>query len=360
MSGGDGRGGGNGARTDGVGARPVENGLLYLNEDDVERACREVDPVACVADALARQAAGEAEVPDEAVLRWEPRGGGLARTLNMPGLVGGAVPILGTKIINASTQNPSRGLPRAAGLTLLLNPVTARPEAIIQGAGISALRTAAVSTLAALHLRPAGPQTLGVIGAGPIARAHALLMAEHLGLERVLVYDQVADRALNLVQELRTASLIAQVEEMGDPEKVVREATIVVPATTTTTAYIRHDWLRPGIVVVNVSLDDVEEEAYLRAYRLYVDHWGLVVADTQRLLGKLARAGKVCGPGESGGGRPVDGTLAQLVTGTCPGRDDDGQIMLVNPFGMAIEDLAIASRVYEIALLRNYGQFLDQ
>ena len=48
------------------------------------------------------------------------------------------------------------------------------------------------------------------------------------------------------------------------------------------------------------------------------------------------------------------------MTGACPGRDDDGQIMLVNPFGMSIEDLSIASRVYEIALLRNYGLFLDQ
>ena len=126
--------------------------------------------MACVADALARLAAGEAEVPDEAVLRWEPRAGGMARTLNMPGFIAGPVPVLGTKIINASTDNPSRGLPRAAGLTLLFNPVTARPEAILQGAGISGLRTAAVSTLAALHLRTAGPQTLGVIGAGPIAQ----------------------------------------------------------------------------------------------------------------------------------------------------------------------------------------------
>jgi N-[(2S)-2-amino-2-carboxyethyl]-L-glutamate dehydrogenase len=340
-------------------SRPVGNGLLYLSEADVERAGREVDPVACVAEALAREAVGEAEVPDEAVLRWEPRGGGMARTLNMPGRIGDAVPVVGTKIINASTGNPARGLPRAAGLTLLFNPVTARPEAILQAAGISALRTAAVSTLAVLHLRTPGPQTLAVIGAGPIARAHVRLMAEHLDVERVLVCDRVTDRALGLVQELRVGPGSAAVEEGGDPAKAVAEATIVVTATTTTTAYVRHAWFRPGAVVVNVSLDDVEEEAYLRADRLYVDHWGLVVSDTQRLLGRLARAGKVSGPGESGG-RPVDGTLGQLVTGACPGRTDDREIMLVNPFGMAIEDLAIASRVYEIALLRNYGRFLDQ
>jgi N-[(2S)-2-amino-2-carboxyethyl]-L-glutamate dehydrogenase len=341
----------------------IGNGLLYLSEDDVEKACLEVDPLSCVAQALARRAAGQVQLPDEAVLRWTPRGGGMARTLNMPGLIAGPVPILGTKIINASTENPSRGLPRAAGLTLLFNPVTARPEAILQGAAISARRTAAVSTLAARHLQPARPQVLGLIGAGPIAKAHAMLMAEHLEVERVLVCDAVDGRAAALARVLRDESPTLEARAVGDPEELVRGASIVVAATTTTSAYIRYEWIQPGSVVVNVSLDDVEEEAYLRADRLYVDDWGLIVADTQRLLGKLARAGKIAGPGEAGpgeaGGRAVDGTLGQLVSDACPGRDDDHQIILVNPFGMAIEDLAIASRVYEIALLRNYGLFLD-
>jgi ornithine cyclodeaminase len=332
-------------------------GLLYLTEADVDLACQEVDPLACVALALAAHAAGEVQLPDEAVLRWEPSGGGMARTLNMPGLIAGPVPVIGTKIINASTENPASGLPRAAGLTLLFNPVTARPEAILQAASISALRTAAVSTLAALHLQPGAPQVLGVIGAGPIARAHILLMMEHLPIERVLVCDLVDGRAQALVREIRALCAI-EVEDLADPKAVVRSADIVVTATTTTTAYIGFDWLKPGALAVNVSLDDLDEETYLRADRLYVDDWDLVVADNQRLLGKLARAGKIAGPGGTDG-RPVDGTLGQLVTRTCPGRDDDGQIVVVNPFGMAICDLAIASRVHEVALLRDYGTLLE-
>lgn len=339
-------------RTNGSG-----NGLLYLTEADVERACREVDPLACVAQALAAHAAGEVDLPDEAVLRWEPSGGGMARTLNMPGRIAGPVPIIGTKIINASTQNPASGLPRASGLTLLFNPVSARPEAILQAASISALRTAAVSTLAALHLQP-DPQVLGVVGAGPIARAHIRLMVEHLPVARVVVCDLVDDRARALVRSIRDSVAGVDVEDLADPKAVVQAADIVVTATTTTTAYIGYDWLKPGAVAVNVSLDDLDEETYLRADRLYVDDWDLVVADTQRLLGKLARAGKITAPGSGSGGRRVDGTLGQLVTGGCPGRADDREIVVVNPFGMAICDLAIASRVHEVALLRNYGMML--
>lgn len=336
-------------------------GLLYLSGADVRAALKLVDPLSAVADALAQHRSGDADVPSEAVLRWVPEGGGMARTLNMPGLLRAPDLWIGTKIINASTENPGRGLPRADGLMLLFDPVTARPMAILQAAAISALRTAAVSTLAALALRSADDAVLGVIGAGALGRMHVTLMLEHLDIARVLIYDRVGQRADALVAEL-AADLGPGVEltAVSRPQLAVGEATIVVTTTTTTTPYIGYDALRPGAVVVNVSLDDVHEDAYLRADRLYVDDWKLVVEDSQRLLGKLARSGRVSGPGECNGGRAVDGTLGELLSGDCPGREDDSQIMLVNPFGLAIEDLALASRVHEIARENDLGIALER
>src|SRR5207244_1055553 len=120
-------------------------GLLYLTSEEVAKSCREVDVVSCVADALRRHQAGKARVADEAALYWQPTPGGTARTLNMPAYLDGATPLVGTKVINANTSNPSRGLPRADGLVLLFDPVTARPTAILQAAEISAARTAAAS-----------------------------------------------------------------------------------------------------------------------------------------------------------------------------------------------------------------------
>jgi N-[(2S)-2-amino-2-carboxyethyl]-L-glutamate dehydrogenase len=335
-----------------------ESRLLYLSSDAVEEACREVDPVACIAHALRCHAAGQAEVPDEAVLRWEPAGGGMARTLNMPGAIDGTPPILGTKIINSSTENPSRGLPRAAGLTLLFNPVTARPEVILQAATISALRTAAVSTLAAMHLCTKKAQLLGVAGSGPIARAHIQLMIEHLDIERILVYDVHPGRAEAFAEELKYLVRNVEIDLASGAEDLVCRSSLVVTATTTTVSYIRYDWLQRGSLIVNVSLDDVDTEAYLKVDRLYLDDWGLVVADSQRLLGQLVRSGHIAGPGQVCG-RRVDGTLGELITGACGGRINDSEIILVNPFGMAIGDLAIANQVYEVALLRNYGVYLE-
>ena len=339
----------------------MSDALLYLDAAAVDSALRGVDALAAVADALTCYAAGDAEVPSEATLRWAPDGGGMARTLNMPGLLRTPELRIGTKIINASTENPGRGLPRADGLMLLFDPVTARPQAILQAAAISALRTAAVSTLAAQRLRSCDEAVLGVVGAGPLGRRHVTLMLEHVDVGKVLICDRVPARATALIDALAgevdgSVELIA----VASAQEAVSEATIVVTATTTTTPYIGYDELRQGAVVVNVSLDDLHEDAYLKADRLYVDDWDLVVEDSQRLLGTLARSGRVSAPGCNGGGRCVDGTLGELLSGDCPGRDDDRQIIVVNPFGLAIEDLAIASRVHDVARRDGIGVVLPR
>jgi N-[(2S)-2-amino-2-carboxyethyl]-L-glutamate dehydrogenase len=335
--------------------------LLYLNSSDIAKVCAGIDPLRCVAEALRQHAEGTARVGDEGVLRWSPVEGQSARTLNMPGLLA-APAVVGTKIINANTGNPDNGLPRADGLTLLFDPSTARPSAILQAAEISALRTAAVSTLAALHLQNGPPIALALLGAGKIAETHAILMAKHLEIDSVLIYDRISERGQALAKKLRAMDSSFRRIVIAEAEYAVSKANVVVAATTTTTAYVPYDWIARGTTVINVSLDDIDADAYIKSDLLYVDDWQLITADTQRLLGRLAREGKVSGPGDSApaNGRSVTGTIGQLLAGSCPGRDNVEQTVLVNPFGMAIEDLALAQAVYIAAVSRGLGTPLNR
>ena len=339
----------------------TEDKMLYLNSSDIAKVCADIDPLRCVAEALRQHAEGTAKVGDEGTLRWSPAKGQSARTLNMPGLLA-ASDVVGTKIINANTGNPDNGLPRADGLTLLFDPSTARPSAILQAAEISALRTAAVSTLAALHLRNASPIALAMLGAGKIAETHAVLMAKHLEIDSVLIYDRVPERGQALAKKLRAMGSSFPRVVVTEAEHAVSQANIVVAATTTTTAYVPYSWITRGTAVINVSLDDIDADAYIEADLLYVDDWQLITADTQRLLGRLAREGKVSGPGDTApaSGRSVTGTIGQLLAGDCPGRENAEQTVLVNPFGMAIEDLALAQAVYTAAISRGLGMPLDR
>lgn len=108
---------------------------------------------------------------------------------------------------------------------------------------------------------------------------------------------------------------------------------------------------------MNVSLDDPLPEVVLAADKVFVDDWRLVVADRRRLLGRMAGAGLVVGPGDlagtrNGTPRRIDGKLAALVAGAVPGRKRADEVILVNPFGLAIEDVALAAAIHEVALER--------
>ena len=277
----------------------------------------------------------------------------------MPGFLEGELSVVGTKIINASTANPDRGLPRASGVVLLFDATTARLRCVMQASHISALRTAAVSVLACQLLLTSQAATAAIIGAGPLARHHATLIAQRLPqITLCRVFD---------LRPERSAALCADLSELTGPDRITFEsadsaraavagADLVVPCTTSREGYVQRDWLKDGCVAVNVSLDDLCEDVLVGADRLYVDDWDLVLADEHRLLGRLARTGRIAGPEQTpNGGRRVTGTLGQLILGKCEGRSANDQLCVVNPFGLAIEDLSLAHRVYQVARMRSMG-----
>jgi ornithine cyclodeaminase/alanine dehydrogenase-like protein (mu-crystallin family) len=334
----------------------VSDRILYLGRRDVEAACRDVDPVAAVREALALHARGETILPAEAYLAWTTGRGEHARSLAMPGALEGDGGVVGTKLINANADNVERGLPRASGLTVLFDPETAQPLAVLEAARISALRTAAVTALAAELLGARPLRRLALLGAGEIAATHLELLAERLPkLAEVRVHDIRPERADALAR--RSPGVTAA----DTAEAAVRGADLVVAATTATESYLPLSWLAPGSLLMNVSLDDPLPEVFCDADLLVVDDWELVAADEHRILGRLARARRVTAPGTTReGARPVDAELGEIVTGAHPGRRRKRDVVVVNPFGLAIEDLALAARVHEAALERGPGVWLDR
>lgn len=335
--------------------------LLYLGPAEVERALGEIDVLDVVARALVAHAHGETVLPDEAYLPWTSPAGASARSLNMPaGLSSGRSypqPVYGTKIINATLDNPDRGLPRAGGLTLLFDPVTARPCTVLAAARISALRTAAVSALAVRELARPGARTLTVIGAGALADAHLHLLAPAMpNLDQVLVCDTAPQRAEELAQRARDRGLAAKTASVQD---AVRSADVLVTATTVTQGYIPLDWLAPGCTVCHVSLDDLLPDALLEADVLVIDDWQLVATDRRRILGRLIADGRVRRHDDPGTGRVVDAELGQVLSGQHPGRTGAEQRIVVNPFGMALEDVALAHEVATHCRNEGRGQWLD-
>ena len=342
--------------------------ILYLCLQDVERACRELDSVAVIREVFRLHNTGQTILPDEAYLAWTNDQGESVRSLNMPGYVGGSLATAGTKIINGNISNPKRGLPRASGLTLLYDSTSVRVVCIMEGAYLSSLRTASVTALAADLLKGAEIECLAIIGAGALARAHIELLSIRLPhLHQIRIYDVERARITALQHELAEMLASRHIEMLPTEtaEEAIRPAQLIVPVTTTTVGYIPYAWLQPGSLFVNISLDDPLPEVVLKADAVIVDDWNLVKNDSRRLIGRMYREGKVIGPDEPGevaedGCRRIDAQLGDIVAGTRSGRHSPHDIVLVNPFGLSLEDVALGAAVYQVAREMGIGVLLER
>lgn len=285
----------------------------------------------------------------------------------MPAYIGGSLNIAGTKIINGNISNPSRSLPRASGLTLLFDNTSVRVNCIMEGAYLSSMRTASVTLLSAELFKGQEIEHVAILGAGVLAQAHIEMLVKRLPhLRSISIFDLDRKRIATLQAALATVLQSHEIEllETSTAESAIREAQLIVPVTTTTTGYIQFDWLEPGSILVNISLDDPLPEVVFKADKVVVDDWNLVKNDPRRLIGRMYRAGQIIGPDESAGNqqhrRRIDAQLGEVVLGTRSGREHLDDIILVNPFGLAIEDIALAAHVYRAALRQSIGEWLKR
>jgi ornithine cyclodeaminase len=344
----------------------IEQGILYLSRKDVEELCRDFDSVEVIREAFILHGSHQTVLPDEAYLSWCNPRGEQVRSLSLPAYIAGTVNKAGTKIINGNIHNPSRGIPRANGLTLLYDDTSAYILSVMEGAYISSLRTASVSMLAVEMLKGPPITHVAIIGAGVLAKAHIELLLKNLPeLQVIQAFDvnpqrlqELSDQLAHQLQEHNIVFL-----SMQSAEEAIRSAQLIIPTTTTTVGYIHYAWLQPGALLVNISLDDPLPEVVLRADKVIVDDWRLVKGDARRLIGRMYRQGQVIGPDEkveNDNQRQIDAELSDIVTGKKKGRTGQDDIILMNPFGLAIEDVALAARVYQQARQNNVGVWLER
>jgi ornithine cyclodeaminase/alanine dehydrogenase-like protein (mu-crystallin family) len=341
-------------------ARAPTDSLLYLSGAEVVELLKTIDPVGVVTSAFLALRSGQAEITPEAALRWTAADGTAARSLVLPARYADAY---GCKIINACIGNPDHDLPRAHGLIVLADPDTAAPIGILEGGHISALRTAAVSVAALGAVRDIGAvRHVALIGCGRQSRTHLELLAARTRLATIAVYDTNPERAVDFARAGATLVPAATVTVADSAWAAVHRADVSIAATTTTTPYLPLDWLPVDAVLLNVSLDDAAEDLLLGCGYLVVDDWELVRQDETRLLGRLARVGRISGPGmpAPAGGRAVDAEVGALLAGDGPALGGAPGPVVINPFGMGVHDIAVAAHVFAAARDRHVGTRLPR
>ncbi|MBA3252694.1 MAG: ornithine cyclodeaminase family protein [Pseudomonadota bacterium] len=253
---------------------------------------------------------------------------------------GGAI---GVKLVTVLPNNRARDFSTVNALYVLFDRESGEPRAVIDGEALTLRRTAAASLLAARYLARRDARNVLIVGTGRLARFMARAHCAGRDVERLLIWGRSAEHAQALASTLRTEGLPA--EAAADLEHVVGTSHVISCATTATSPIVHGAWLQPGthldlVGAFRRDMREVDDAAVARS-QVYVDTYA----------GALAEAADVIEPIERGviAREDVRGELADLVTGSVPGRKKADDITLFKSVGTAIEDLAAASLLVTLA-----------
>lgn len=240
----------------------------------------------------------------------------------------------GVKLVTVTPANADRDLPLIHGLYVLFDATTGAPRALVDGAALTALRTAAVSGLATRHLARPDARRLVVFGAGAQARSHVEAMRAVRAIDHLTIVSRTHARAAALVDEIRATGLDAAV---GTPDAVAG-ADLVCTCTTSDEPVVAGADLAPGVHVNAVG-------AYRPTSReLDTDAIVGTRVVVEERAAALAEGGDLAIPVADGDLDPDDlvADLAQVVAGATVRRHDDDRTVFKS-VGLAREDLAVVT-----------------
>ncbi|HEV2567927.1 ornithine cyclodeaminase family protein [Sphingomonas sp.] len=273
---------------------------------------------------------------------------GLGMLSAMPGFVR-PIAAAGLKLISLVPPASRKGSSHL-GLMILYEAEGLTPRAILCGATITALRTAAVSALATDRLARKDAKVLTILGSGEQAVAHieALAPVRNWGECRVWTRNPMA-----LDEILARHGDLLPIRASDDPLEAVAGADVVCTVTAAREPLVCAEAIGPGthLNLVGSSTSDsweVEPELMRRA-SVFIDYWPSIMDQAGELLAAF-RTGLVT-PSH------VQAEIGEVLLGRHPGRSGSGEITVFKSVGIASQDIVMAAYVAEQAIACGRARF---
>ncbi|HEX7192454.1 MAG TPA: ornithine cyclodeaminase family protein [Thermoanaerobaculia bacterium] len=321
--------------------------LLILNEHEVSELLTMRECISVMEEALATLARGVGHNPLRSIVR-APGASGFMGLMPAYGSAG-AKSYYALKEICLFPGNPARGLDTHLGAVLLHSGETGELLAAANASAITAIRTAAVSAVATKLLARDNASTLVILGAGVQAKSHL----EAIPIVRDIGAIRICSRSRAKAQALAASDSRAKVVE--SVEDAVRDADIIVTATSSKEPVIRREWLPDGVhinaVGSSVASSRELDGATMAAASLFVDRRESTVNESGDYLMAL-REGAI----KEG---HIRAEIGEILIGNAKGRTSNDEITLFKSLGIAVEDLASVAFLYDKARARNAGTWLE-
>jgi alanine dehydrogenase len=223
--------------------------------------------------------------------------------------------------------------------------------ALIEADYLGQIRTGAASGVATRLLARADAAKIAIIGTGLQSRTQLEALSLVRTITEVRAFSRHSENRERFAKEM-TEQLGFPVVAVPSAQEAVRGADIVVTSTTSTDPVLDGSWLAPGTHINAIGANfpqkhELNGEAIRRC--------DIIVADS-REQSKLESGDLIQMYGDDKRRWSSVTELAEIVAGKTPGRSTPQQITLFKSNGIAIEDIVVAGKIYELARDKGMGR----
>ncbi len=242
-----------------------------------------------------------------------------------------------------------RGLINHQSTVFLFDPDTGKVAAIIGGNHLTALRTAAASSVSIRHLARKDAKVMGMVGAGHQATFQLRAALEQRPFEKVIGWNYHPDMLPNIERVAHEAGLPFEAVELDG----MAEADVVISITSTFAPSIMASHIAPGTHIACMGTDtkgkQEVEAALLGRATVFTDEiaQSISIGEAQHAIAAgLIHESDVH-------------QLGAVINGSHPGRSSADEITLFDGTGVGLQDLAVAASVVSLAVAQGVAIEVD-
>ncbi len=256
--------------------------------------------------------------------------------------------LYGFKYVNGHPKNVKDGLQTVTAFGLLAEVSTGYPVLLSEMTILTALRTAAMSALAAKWLAPRDARVMAMIGNGAQAEFQALAFRAVCGIDEVRLYDIDPAATAKCARNLAGSGL--RVVPCRSAEEAILGATIITTCTADKqfATILTDNMVGAGVHLNAVGGDcpgktELHRDILLRA-EIFTEY-----TPQTRIEGEIQQLDP---------NHPVT-ELWQVITGAASGRTEARQVTLFDSVGFAVEDFSALAYVHEKVRDTPFAEELD-
>ena len=334
--------------------------VRVLNKEDIKSVFTLADALKATEQAYCEKNSGDGEIWPMVFHEFEPGKADLdIKSGNMKGKG-----IFGFKLVSWHLENSAKNLPALHGTTMVFDIATGTPKALLNAGPITDYRTGAAGAIGIKYLANKNAQNLLMVGCGALAPyliAASLLVKPNI--KQVVITNphnpQSAAQRLNSIKDKvkvllaeSSAALCCEITAEEDTEKAVKASDMIITATPSHQPMIKAAWVQNGTHISCVGADlkgkqEIDENIFAVA-KVFTD-------DTVQSFD----VGECEVPYNKGVIKEHCGEIGEVINGTKAGRTSEDDITVFDSTGIALQDLASAAQILEVAEKNDIGVVVE-